>query len=98
MIVTLIVIALGVSLTRFIPFYVLKDKTPPQSMQVLLDNLPYATMGLLVVYAFKDLNTSILLASVLASGVCVVLYLWKRNTVLSILCSTLLYMVIIQNF
>ena len=38
MIVTLIVIALGVSLTRFIPFYVLKDKTPPQSMQVLLDS------------------------------------------------------------
>ena len=92
----LITIALGVALTRFIPFILLKDKKIPKKYENILDAIPYATVSLLVVYAFKDLDSSTLLASLVASSICIILYLWKRNTILSILLSTIVYMFIIQ--
>lgn len=92
----LITIALGVTLTRFIPFILLKDKKIPKKYENILDAIPYATVSLLVVYAFKDLNSSTLLASLVASSICIILYLWKRNTILSILLSTIVYMFVIQ--
>lgn len=97
-VLTLLTIALGVSLTRFIPFMFMKDAKSLDKYQGVLDGIPYASISLLVVYAFKDVNTSNLVASVLGSIVCAGLYLWKRNTILSITISTLLYMILIQNF
>lgn len=93
---TLIVVALGVALTRFIPFVLIKDKELPQSLNFLLDGLPYATISLLLVYAFKDVDKSNALPTILASTVCAGLYLWKKNTILSIVLSTAIYMVMIQ--
>lgn len=95
---TLFVIALGVFLTRFIPFILMKENDLSEKYRFLLDGIPYATISLLVVYAFKDVDQTNLLATLLGSLVCVVLYIWKRNTILSILLSTALYMIVIQNF
>ena len=61
--------------------------------------LPYAVMGMLVVYCMKDVRfteLSELLPTVLASVTVVVLHAWKRNTLLSILAGTVLYMVLVQ--
>ncbi len=93
---TILVVALGVALTRFIPFILIKEHELPQSLNFLLDGLPYATISLLVVYAFKDVSKYTALPTLLASSVCALLYLWKRNTILSIVVSTAMYMVMIQ--
>lgn len=61
----------------------------------MIDALPYATISLLVVYSFKDVTTVSIVPTFLASALCCGTYLWKRNTVLSIASSTLLYMFLI---
>lgn len=56
-------------------------------------------MGMLVVYCMKDVRfteLSELLPTVLASVTVVGLHAWKRNTLLSILAGTVLYMVLVQ--
>ena len=61
--------------------------------------LPYAVMGMLVVYCMKDVRfteLSELLPTVLASVTVAGLHAWKRNTLLSILAGTVLYMVLVQ--
>ncbi len=96
MVKILFVVALGVAFTRFIPFILMRDKEISHSYKWLLDGIPYATISLLLVYALKDVTMSNLLPTLMGSLVCVFLYLWKRNTILSILISTIVYMVIYQ--
>ena len=91
----LFVIALATVLTRSIPFIFLKNKEIPEKFMIIIDALPYATISLLVVYCFKDLTMGNLMPNVLASSVCVGLYLWKNNSILSIASSTLIYMLLI---
>lgn len=95
MIVRILIIAFATYLTRALPFIFLKNKELPERFTKVIDLLPYATISLLVVYSFKDLNTLTLLPSVLASLVCITTYLWKENTILSISLSTLVYMLVI---
>lgn len=92
----LIVISLGVILMRFAPFIFLKDEKLLKKHQSFLHLLPYATVSLLLVYGFKDVGNSNLLATIFGSLVCVITYLLKRNTILSILLSTVVYMFIFQ--
>ena len=61
--------------------------------------LPYAIMGMLVVYCLKD--TTVLswpygIPELLACIVVVLLHLWRKNTLLSIAVGTACYMVLIQ--
>ena len=91
----LFVIALATVLTRSIPFIFLKNKEISEKFMKIIDALPYATISLLVVYCFKDLTMDNLMPNVLASSVCVGLYLWKNNSILSIASSTLIYMLLI---
>lgn len=95
---TIVTIGIGLLAVRFLPFILIKDKEIPQKYQHILDAIPYATISLLVVYVFKDVNSSNVLATVIASALCVVSYSYNRNTILSILLSTVTYMVILQNF
>ncbi|HLV49938.1 MAG TPA: AzlD domain-containing protein [Erysipelothrix sp.] len=95
MIKILITVAIGTYLTRAFPFLYFKNKDISDKFIKVIDALPYATISLLVVYSFKDVNRSSLLPTILASTLCCGTYLWKRNTVLSILASTVLYMILI---
>ena len=94
------VMALVTAATRFLPFWLLGDKgeTPP-FLRYLGQVLPYAIMGMLVVYCLKDVSPATL-SSVLpaAAGVAVTagLHVWKHNTLLSILGGTALYMFLVQ--
>ena len=61
--------------------------------------LPYAVMGMLVVYCLKGVSVSAVsgwLPSLAACGVTGLLYVWKRNTLLSIVAGTLCYMLLVQ--
>ena len=85
---------------RGLPFLLFsgKNKTPAY-ITYLGKVLPYAIIGMLVVYCLK--NVSLLTApfglSELIAGVAIVLvHVWKRNTLLSIGGGTIFYMFLVQ--
>ena len=86
--------------TRFLPFLLLGDKrqTPP-FISYLGKVLPYAIMGMLVVYCLKGVSVtqlSSVIPAILGVGITAGLHLWKHNTLLSILGGTVCYMVLVQ--
>ncbi len=61
--------------------------------------LPYATMGLLVVYCLKDISIFSAphgIPELIAAAVVAILQWWKNNSLLSIGAGTILYMILVQ--
>ncbi|MBQ3010273.1 MAG: AzlD domain-containing protein [Oscillospiraceae bacterium] len=94
------VIALVTAGIRFLPFAVFRgEKQTPPMVEKLGRVLPYAIMGMLVVYCLKCVSFAAVgdwLPSVIASAVTVGLYVWKRNTLVSIIAGTVCYMLLVQ--
>lgn len=98
-IITIAAVVLGTMVTRFLPFLVFPEgKTPPKFITYLGTVLPYAVIGLLVIYCLKDAVFSSLhcLPELIAIAFIVVLHKWKKNTLLSIAGGTILYMILVQ--
>lgn len=95
-----VVIALATMATRFLPFLLFRNKEKTPGWIVYLGKvLPYAIMGMLVVYCFKDttfLQYPYGIPELLGCAAVVGLHLWRRNTLLSIGGGTLLYMLLVQ--
>ena len=91
------VAALVTVLLRFLPFWIFggKRKTP-ELVTYLARVLPYAIMGMLVVYCLKDLSAPFGLPELLGCAAVAVLHIWKRSTLLSIGGGTLVYMLLIS--
>lgn len=92
------VIALITALLRFLPFLVFRKKTP-KAVLYLGEVLPYAIMGMLVVYCLKNVSlfsSSHGIPEAIAVLCTALLHKWKHNTLLSILAGTILYMLLIQ--
>ena len=94
------VIALITALIRYLPFMLFGGKRRvPRLIERLGGMLPYAIMGMLVVYCLKDVSFASLggfLPSLIASLVVGILYVWKRNTLISIIAGTACYMIMVQ--
>lgn len=94
------VCALVTAATRFIPFLVFGGKRQTPELIVYLGKvLPYAIMGMLVVYCMKDvafLAAPYGIPEFLGCAVVAVLHLWKRNSLLSIGVGTVFYMILVQ--
>lgn len=94
------VIALVTAGIRFLPFAVFRgEKQTPPIIDKLGRVLPYAIMGMLVVYCLKGVSFADAggwLPSLIACGITAGLYVWKRNTLLSIIAGTLCYMMLVQ--
>lgn len=94
------VIALVTAALRFLPFVIFSDsRKTPKIIEKLSKILPYAIMGMLVVYCLKGISfTSVsgFLPMVIACVVVGALYIWKRNTLVSIIGGTVCYMVLVQ--
>lgn len=94
------IIALITAALRFLPFIIFKnDKKTPAIITKLGRILPFAVMGMLVVYCLKDVSFTspsdfipALISCLLVAG----LYIWKRNTLISIVCGTVCYMLLVQ--
>ena len=90
--------SIGTILLRFLPFLIIRKETPPY-IAYLGRVLPSAIIGMLVIYCLKDVNCTAApfgLPELIAS-VCVVgLQVWRRNSLLSILAGTILYMFLTQ--
>ena len=92
------VMALGTIMLRFLPFLVFRKKTPPYIVY-LGKVLPAAIIGMLVIYCLKDVSlfkAPFGIPELLAGAAVVILQIWKRNSLVSILGGTILYMVLIQ--
>ena len=85
-------------LLRFLPFLVFRKKVPPYILY-LGKALPPAIIGMLVIYCLKDTNmlsAPFGIPEMAAAALVVGLQVWKRNALLSILCGTAAYMLLIQ--
>ena len=84
---------------RFAPFLLLRGRETPKFIAYLGRVLPYAIMGMLVVYCLRGTtfaNISNWLPQLIATAAVVLLHLWKRNTLLSIIVGTAIYMILVQ--
>ena len=96
--ILIIVMALVTALTRFLPFLVFRKKTPP-SIAYLGSVLPSAIICMLVIYCLKDVSVTTWpfgLTELIASACVVILQIWRRNSLVSILTGTFVYMALTQ--
>ena len=89
-----------VILTRILPVLIFgRSAQIPEFILYLGKVIPYTAMGLLIVYCLRDV--SILsgthgLPELIAMAAVVASYLWKRNTIVSVVIGTAVYMVLLQ--
>lgn len=87
-------------LTRALPFMVFKDADRlPHKIVYLGKVLPMAIMLCLIVYCVR--NTVFLeypygIPELISIAVVVILHVWKRNNMISIISGTVLYMILVQ--
>lgn len=89
---------LGTMVTRFLPFLIFPEgKEPPEFIQYLGKVLPYAVIGLLVIYCLKDVPGSGTygIPEFLAIAFIVLLHRWKKSILLSIGGGTVFYMLLV---
>lgn len=94
------VIALVTAGLRFLPFAVFNgSRKTPKIIEKLSKTLPYAIMGMLVVYCLKGVNLTAApfgIPEFIGCAVVTGLHVWKRNTLLSIGTGTVCYMILVQ--
>ena len=94
------VMSAGTILLRFLPFLLFPPgKKTPAFVTYLGKVLPFAMIGLLVVYCLTDVSDfsgSPGLPELIAMAVVVVLHVWRRNTLLSVASGTICYMLLVQ--
>lgn len=87
-------------LLRVMPFILFPaGKKTPRVVTYLGGVLPYAMIGMLVVYCLKDVSVLQAphgLPELISIAIVVVLHVWRRNTLLSVAAGTLSYMLLIQ--
>jgi len=92
------VMAIVTILLRFLPFLVFRKQVPPY-ISYLGKVLPAAIIGMLVIYCFKDTTLTAHpfgIPELLAAACVVGLQVWKRNSLISILTGTVVYMLLVQ--
>jgi branched-subunit amino acid transport protein AzlD len=99
-VLTIVAAALVTAGLRFAPFLIFSEKRQTPPMVVYLGKvLPYAIMGMLVVYCLKDVKLTAApfgIPEAIGCAIVTALHLWKRNTLLSIGVGTVCYMLMVQ--
>ena len=96
--VLIAVMAIVTMLLRFLPFIIFTKNTP-EYISYLGRVLPAALIGMLVIYCLKDVSIVTApheLPELIAALAVVGLQVWKRNSLLSILAGTVVYMLLVQ--
>lgn len=99
----IVIAAMGLAVlaTRIVPVLIFgRGEKVPEFILYLGHVVPYTAMGLLIVYCLRDV--SVLEAphgipELLSLAVVTLTYLWKRNTILSVVIGTALYMFLVQS-
>jgi len=98
-VVMVAIIACVTMFLRIIPFMVFGKNETPKYISYLGNVLPYAIMGMLVVYCLKNVSPLVFpygIPELAACAIVVLMHIWRRNTLLSILSGTVVYMFLIQ--
>lgn len=95
-----IVAAMVTAGLRFAPFLIFgKGRKTPPIISYLGKVLPFAIMGMLVVYCLKDISLRSApfgIPEFLGCILVALLHIWKRNTLVSIGVGTVCYMLMVQ--
>lgn len=98
--ITIFIIAGVTFLIRAFPFLVFRSNKPiPQFISYLGKVLPFAVIGMLVVYCLKGTSVFVYpygIPEAIAIIVIVLVHKWKHNMLLSIGGGTALYMILVQ--
>ena len=99
--ILIIVVMGGATLaTRILPVLIFgRGERVPDFILYLGKVIPYTAMGLLIVYCLRDvsiLHGSHGLPELIALAAVTASYLWRRNTILSVIIGTVLYMFLVQ--
>ena len=84
---------------RTLPFLIFAKRETPPFIQFLGKYLPFAIMGMLVIYCLKEVRPLAYpygIPELIAVLVVALLHLWRHNTLLSIFCGTACYMILVQ--
>ena len=99
--IIILVIGAAALATRILPVLVFgRGEKVPDFILYLGKVVPYTAMGLLIVYCLKDVSIvkgSHALPEIISLAAVSASYLWKRNTILSVVLGTILYMVLVQH-
>lgn len=93
------VMSIVTMLLRFTPFLIFGNRQTPAYIDFLGKYLPYAIMGMLVIYCLKNISfvsAPFGVPEIIAVLVTAGLHVWKRNTLISIICGTACYMILLQ--
>ena len=98
--VLIVAVTAGVTiLLRFLPFFIFGEKKTPEFLDYLGKFLQYAIMDMLVVYCLKSVSfvaAASWVPAAIGVTVVVLLHVWKRNTLISIVGGTICYMIMVQ--
>ena len=96
----ILVMGLVTLATRIVPVLIFgRGGKVPELILYLGRVVPYTAMGLLIVYCLKDVSVmegSHGLPEAIALALVAVSYLWKRNTILSVVAGTAVYMAMLR--
>lgn len=94
------VMAFFTALLRFLPFITFPEgRKRPKVITYLGTVLPYALIGMLVVYCFKSVSVfeyPYCIPELLAVALVAILHIWKRNTLISVFGGVIFYMLLVQ--
>ena len=96
--ILIMIMSAGTILTRFLPFLAFRKHTP-QYVSYLGRVLPPAIIGMLVIYCLKDITPAVYpfgIPELIAAACTAGLQAWRRNSLVSILAGTVIYMVLIR--
>ena len=86
--------------TRLLPVIIFgRGEKVPDFILYLGETVPFTAMGLLIVYCLKDvpvIEAPHALPEIIALTIVSATYLWKKNTIFSVVIGTAVYMVLVQ--
>lgn len=99
-VVLIAVCAVVTALLRFIPFLIFgKNRKTPEFITYLGKVLPFAIMGMLVVFCLKNVSLTAYphgIPELIGVITVAALHIWKRNTLLSIIAGTVIYVLLVN--
>jgi len=99
-IIIIIIMGAATLATRLLPVLIFgRGEKVPEFILYLGETVPYTAMGLLIVYCLKDVSvvdSPHALPEIIALAVVSATYLWRKNTIFSVVIGTAVYMILVQ--
>ena len=98
--IIILVMGLMTFATRIVPVLIFgRGEKVPDYILYLGKVVPFTAMGLLIIYCLKDvpvLEAPHALPEIISLIIVSLSYLWKRNTIFSVVIGTVIYMLLVQ--